>query len=216
MTIRVAIADDHAVVREGLGRIIEREPDMVLIGEATTGDEAVHIARAGICDVMLLDLSMPGRRGIDLVKQVKAERPQLNVLVLSMHSEDQYAVRAIRAGAAGYLTKAGSSSQLLNAIRRVATGGVFITPRVAERLALETQPSSADAPHKRLSDREYEVFLALVAGSSVTAIGERLGVSVKTVSTHKARILEKMGMKSVAEMVRYALEMGLTDRRQML
>lgn len=215
MKIRIAIADDHAVVREGVRRIIERESDMEVAGEAATGDEALEMVRDGACDVMLLDLSMPGRRGIDLIKQIKSERPGLRILVLSMHSEDQYAVRAIRAGASGYLTKAGSSSQMLDAIRRVAAGGVFITPRVAERLAIEMQPAGASVPHKRLSDREFEVLLALVGGESVSAIAKRLNVSVKTISTHKARVLDKMGMTSLAELVRYAMASGLTERRQL-
>lgn len=215
MKIRIAIADDHAVVREGVRRIIERESDMEVAGEAATGDEALEMVRDGACDVMLLDLSMPGRRGIDLIKQIKSERPGLRILVLSMHSEDQYAVRAIRAGASGYLTKAGSSSQMLDAIRRVAAGSVFITPRVAERLAIEMQPAGASVPHKRLSDREFEVLLALVGGESVSAIAKRLNVSVKTISTHKARVLDKMGMTSLAELVRYAMASGLTERRQL-
>lgn len=212
MTIRIVIADDHAVVREGVRRILDREPDLEVAGEAASGDEALALACAGNCDVILLDLSMPGRRGIELIKLIKDRRPDARILVLSMHSERQYAVRAIRAGAAGYLTKAGASGEMVDAIRRVAAGGVFITAPVAERLAIELQPRSEEAPHKCLSDREYEVFLALVAGDSVSDIAHRLFISVKTVSTHKARILDKLDMHSVAELVRYAMSHGLVDR----
>jgi DNA-binding NarL/FixJ family response regulator len=211
MTTRILIADDHAIVRDGLKRILESEPDWTVVSEAKDGDEALAAARGGDADVVLLDLSMPGRSGIDLVRQIKADRPELKILVLSMHDAEQYAVRAIRAGASGYLTKDSASSQLVSALRKVASGGLYITAGVAEQLARGLQAPAHDLPHRRLSDREYEVFMHLVGGESVTAIAERLHLSVKTVSTHKTHILEKMRVGSVAELVRYAVAHRLVD-----
>lgn len=211
MTTRILVADDHAIVREGLKRILAADPAFVIAGEAKDGNEALAAVRTGGFEVLLLDLSMPGRSGIDLVRQVKAERPDLRVLVLSMHDEQQYAVRAIRAGASGYLTKDAAPTQLLAALRKIAAGGLFITPAVAEALALDLQASGDGPPHKRLSDREHEVFLLLAAGQSVTAIAERLHLSVKTVSTHKTHIHEKLGLGSLAELVRYAVTHRLLD-----
>ena len=167
--------------------------------------------RKGGFDVVVLDMSMPGRSGIELFKFVKAEQPKLRVLVLSMHSEKQYAVRAVKAGASGYLTKETAADALVAAIRRVAGGGAYITPETAERLVLDSSPDSGGALHSRLSDREFEVFRKLVAGRSVTDIGHELNLSVKTISTHKSRILETMALASQAELVRYALENGLLD-----
>jgi DNA-binding NarL/FixJ family response regulator len=211
MTIRVVIADDHAIVREGLRRILAADPAFEVVGEAKDGHEALAAVRAGGLDVLLLDLSMPGRSGVELVKQVKSESPALKVLVLSMHDEDQYAVRAMRAGASGYLTKDSAPTQLVAAIRKTAAGGLYITPAVAEQLALRLQDPLEELPHQRLSDREHEVFRRLVAGDSVSAIAERLHLSVKTVSTHKTHVLEKMGRGSVAELVRYAVAHGLVE-----
>jgi DNA-binding NarL/FixJ family response regulator len=167
--------------------------------------------REGGFDLLLLDMSMPGKNGIELIKWVKAARPELALLVLSMHQEEQYAVRAIRAGASGYVTKESASALLVAAIRKVADGGLYISPGVAEQLALALRPQATDLPHKTLSDREYEVFGLLVNGGSVSDIAARLHLSSKTVSTHKARILEKMGMNSVAELVRYAVAHELID-----
>ena len=203
--IRVLVADDHAIVREGLKRILGDESDLVLAGEATNGHEVLAAVRAGGFDILLLDLSMPGKSGIELVKQVKDEQPRLKVLVLTMHEEDQYAVRAIRAGASGYLTKESASGQLVSAIRRIAEGRMHISHNIAEQLALDAQSRGEEAPHKHLSDREFEVFLLLVAGRSISDIAAKLHLSVKTVSTHKARILQKMDAGSVAELVRYAI-----------
>lgn len=213
MTTRILIADDHAIVREGLRRILASDPTFVVAGEACDGNEVLDAVRAGGFDVLLLDLSMPGRSGIDLIKRVKEERADLHILVLSMHAEQQYAVRAIRAGASGYLTKDTASMALTEAIRKVASGGVFITPTVAEALALGLQAAEEDLPHKRLSDREFEIFIMLANGESVTGIAERLSLSVKTASTHKTHILEKMKLGSIAELVRYALEHNLLDVR---
>jgi DNA-binding NarL/FixJ family response regulator len=200
----VLIADDHAIVREGLRRILAGEPAFGIVGEARDGHEVLAAVRAGGFEVLLLDLSMPGRSGIDLLRQVKSERPELRVLVLSMHAEEQYAVRAIRAGASGYLTKDTAATQLIAALRKIAAGGLFITPAAAEALALGLQSPGEEFAHKRLSDREYEVFLLLAGGASVTEIAARLNLSVKTVSTHNTHVLEKMGLGSLADLVRYA------------
>jgi len=201
----VLIADDHAIVREGLKRILEGQDAIEIAGEATNGHEVLDQVRRGGFDILLLDLSMPGRSGIELIKQVKEESPKLRVLVLTMHEEDQYAVRAIRAGASGYLTKESAPGQLVSAIRRLAEGRLYISPSVAEQLALDIQPRSDEEPHKHLSDREFEVFQLLVAGRSISDIATQLHLSVKTVSTHKTRILQKMGASSVADLVRYAI-----------
>ena len=213
MSTKILIADDHAIVREGLRRILAADPTFVVTGEASDGGEVMAAVRAGGFDVLLLDLSMPGRSGVDLVKRVKEERRELSVLVLSMHAEQQYAVRAIRAGASGYLTKDTASTQLVAAIHKVAAGGLFITPQVAEALALGLQSAAGELPHKRLTDREFEIFLMLAEGESVTGIAERLSLSVKTASTHKTHVLEKMKLGSIAELVRYALEHNLLDSR---
>lgn len=202
---RVLVADDHAIVREGLKRILDGQEGIEIVGEATNGHEVLERVRAGGFDILMLDLSMPGKSGIELIKQVKDESPKLRVLVLTMHEEDQYAVRAIRAGASGYLTKESAPSQLVSAIRRLAEGRLYISPNVAEQLALDVQPRHDEAPHKHLSDREYEVFQLLVQGRSVSDIAALLHLSVKTVSTHKTRTLQKMSAASVADLVRYAI-----------
>ena len=202
---RVLVADDHAIVREGLKRILDGQEGIEIVGEATNGHEVLERVRAGGFDILMLDLSMPGKSGIELIKQVKDESPRLRVLVLTMHEEDQYAVRAIRAGASGYLTKESATSQLVSAIRRLAEGRLYISPNVAEQLALDVQPRNDEAPHKHLSDREFEVFQLLVSGRSVSDIAALLHLSVKTVSTHKTRILQKMSAASVADLVRYAI-----------
>jgi DNA-binding NarL/FixJ family response regulator len=201
----VLVADDHAIVREGLKRILEGQEGIEIAGEATNGHEVLERVRQGGFDILLLDLSMPGRSGIELIKQVKDECPKLRVLVLTMHEEDQYAVRAIRAGASGYLTKESAPGQLVSAIRRLAEGRFYISPNVAEQLALDVQPRGDEAPHRHLSDREFEVFQLLVNGRSVSDIAAHLNLSVKTVSTHKTRILQKMSAASVADLVRYAI-----------
>jgi DNA-binding NarL/FixJ family response regulator len=207
---RVLVADDHAIVREGIKRILDGQEGIEIAGEAVNGHEVMDQVRRGGFDVLLLDLSMPGKSGIELIKQVKDESPKLRVLVLTMHEEDQYAVRAIRAGAAGYLTKESAPAQLVSAIRRLAEGRLYISPNVAEQLALDVQPRSDELPHRHLSDREFEVFQLLVSGRSVSDIAGQLHLSVKTVSTHKTRILQKMSAASVADLVRYAIRHRLT------
>jgi DNA-binding NarL/FixJ family response regulator len=199
--IRVLIADDHKIVRDGLKGILAATADIEVAAEAAGGDEALALVRANDYDVALIDMSMPGLSGIDLVKRLRAEKPKLRLLVLSMHGEHQYAARALKAGAAGYLTKDSASEQLLGAIRKVAAGGVHISEAAAASLV-----SQQKASHEALSDREFEVMRLLVEGLGPTEIGERLHLSVKTVSTHKTRIFEKLNLGSTAELVRYALE----------
>jgi DNA-binding NarL/FixJ family response regulator len=202
--IRVLLADDHEIVRDGLKRILGACSDLQVAGEAANGDEALALARANDYDLALIDMSMPGLSGIDLVKRLKAEKPKMRLLVLSMHGEPQYAARALKAGAAGYLTKDSAAEKLVGAIRKVAGGGLLVSEAAAAGLLAA---STGEGPlHSRLSDREFEVFKQLAGGASPTEIARRLHLSVKTVSTHKTRIQEKLGLSSTAELVRYALE----------
>jgi DNA-binding NarL/FixJ family response regulator len=207
--IRIVIADDHAIVREGLKRIVAEAPGLQIEAEAADGNEVMKIVRERDFDVLVTDLSMPGRSGMELIKLVKAEKPRLRVLVLSMHQEAQYAVRAIKSGASGYLTKESAPGQLVQAIQKIAGGGAYITAEVAEQLALGAMPGGEKPPHETLSDREFEVFRQLVAGSSVTEIAANLKLSVKTVSTHKANLMGKLGIDNQSELVRYAIRHGL-------
>ena len=210
---RIVIADDHAIVREGLKRVIDSIPDLQVVGEAADGGELMQRVRGLEFDVLVLDLSMPGRSGMELIKLVKAEKPRLRVLVLSMHQETQYAVRAIKSGASGYLTKESAPAQLEAAIRKIAGGGAYISAEVAEQLALGAMPGGGGSalPHESLSDREFEVFRLLVAGEAVSEIAAKLNLSVKTVSTHKANLMQKLGLSNQTELVRYALKHGLAD-----
>src|SRR5512133_3482131 len=209
--IRIVIADDHAIVREGLKRIVTSAEDMTVVGEAADGAQVMQQVRESDFDVLVLDLSMPGRSGMELIKLVRAEKPKLRILVLSMHQELQYAVRAITSGASAYLTKHSAPAQLEQAIRKIAGGGAYVTSEVAEQLALGAMPGSAGHPHETLSDREFEVFRLLAGGASVTDIAGRLKLSVKTVSTHKANLMQKMGLQNSSELVRYAIKHGLAD-----
>ena len=208
---RILIADDHTLVREGLKQILSATPELEVVAEAMDGDQAPAHVRSTEFDLALLDMSMPGLSGIDLIKRLKLERPKLRILVLSMHGEQQYAVRAFKAGASGYLTKDSASDQLVAAIRKIAAGGVYISAAAAEQLAMGAMDAPGELPHRSLSDREFEVFRLLVAGTSITDIADGLHLSVKTVSTHKTRILQKMNMASTAELVRYAVENKLVD-----
>jgi DNA-binding NarL/FixJ family response regulator len=206
--IRLVIADDHAIVREGLKRIVGEAPDLRVEAEAAEGNEVMRLVRELDFEVLMLDLSMPGRSGMELIKLAKAEKPKLRILVLSMHQESQYAVRAIKSGASGYLTKESAPAQLVQAIRKIAAGGAWISPEVAEQLALGAMPGGEKPPHEALSDREFEVFRQLVAGTTVTEIAANLMLSVKTVSTHKANLMSKLGITNPSELVRYALRHG--------
>lgn len=208
---RVAIADDHAIVRKGLRQILVEAGDLSVAGEAGSADELLTILRSRPVDVVVLDLSLGTRSGIDVVKHVRSEFPRVRVLMLSMHREDLFAQRALRAGASGYIQKERAAEELLKAIRVVAAGGTYFSPELAVRLATELVQGGAEGlAHERLSDREFEVFRLLGAGSSVSEIAAALNLSVKTVSTHRTRILEKTGMKTNAEIIAYvqAHELG--------
>ncbi len=209
--INVLIADDHAIVRQGLKQILSETEDMLVTGEADDGAEALGLARQQPWDVFLLDVSMPNRNGIDTLKQLKKEFPRLPVLILSMHPEEQYAVRALKAGASGYLTKQSAPEQLVNAIRQVASGKKYLSPAVAQQLADAISEDTEKSPHERITDREYQVLKLIAAGKTLTQIAETLNLGVATVSTYRARLLEKMGLRSTAELIRYGLEHGLAD-----
>ena len=207
--IRVLVADDHTIVREGLKQILAKSGDLVVAGEAANGNDVLRMVREQEWDVLVTDMSMPGRNGLELIKLVKAARPKLPVLVLSMYGEEQFAVRAIRAGASGYLNKESASDQLVAAIRKIASAGMYVSGAVAEALLRNVRDGERKVPHEQLSDRELQVLQLIAAGRSVTQIAETLNLSPKTVSTHKARILEKMHMTNQAELIRYAIEHAL-------
>jgi DNA-binding NarL/FixJ family response regulator len=209
--IRVLLADDHAIVRAGLKELLADTGDITVAGEATNGQEVMERVRGQDYDVAVLDMSMPGRSGIELIKQVKDEKPKLRILILTMHSEQQYAVRALKAGASGFLTKEAAADQLVAAIRKIAGGGAYVSPETAERLVLDAAPRAEAAPHTLLSDREFQVLQMIAGGTTVGEIAKKLSLSVKTVSTHKTRILHKMGLANQAELIRYALEHKLLD-----
>ena len=209
--IAVLLADDHAIIRDGLKQILADTDDLVVAGEAANGQEVMQKVREREWGVLLLDISMPGRSGLELLHMLKEEKPELPILVLSMHNEEQYAVRAMRAGASGYLTKESNSDLLLPAMRKVAAGGVFVSDKVVELLAKDLGPATEAAPHTRLSNREFEIFARIVRGNSLTQIAEELSLSIKTVSTHKTHILQKMNLAGQVELVRYAIEHRLVD-----
>jgi DNA-binding NarL/FixJ family response regulator len=208
---RVLLADDHAIIRDGLKQILADTDDLIVAGEAGNGLEAMRQIREKDWDVLVLDISMPGRNGLDLIHMIKDEKPELPILILSMHHEEQYAVRAIHAGASGYLTKESDGDLLVAAIRRVATGGVYISEKVAELMVRGIRPRKELMPHNLLSDREYQVFNMLVMGQGLTEIGVELSLSVKTISTHKTHILQKMNLNNTAELVRYAIAHRLAE-----
>lgn len=205
MKIEVLIADDHAIIRDGLKKILGDTDDMVVAGEATNGTQALEKVRERNWDLVVLDLSMPGRSGIELIKLIKSEKPKCPILIFSMHPEEQYAVRALRAGASGYLSKEGDSDLILPALRKVAAGGVYFSAKVAELLVSEAAPHAEALPHKRLSDREFQIFDRIVRGMSMTDIANELSLSIKTVSTHKSHIMTKMAMSTQVDLVRYAI-----------
>jgi DNA-binding NarL/FixJ family response regulator len=212
LDIGVLLADDHQLMREGLRRLLESTaPGIRVVGEASNGHEALEVLRHHPVDVAVLDLSMPGMTGMDLIRRVKTEFPQVAVLVLTMHAEEQYAMRAFRCGASGYLTKDSAGTELVQAIRKVAAGGGYVTTSLAERLAIGLNTMREAPAHATLSDREFEVLRGICAGRRLTEIAEELHLSVKTVSTHKTRILEKMGLDSTAALIRYGLENRLFD-----
>ncbi|HWX40468.1 MAG TPA: response regulator transcription factor [Blastocatellia bacterium] len=209
--IRILISDENAIVREGLKHIIAQTDDMTVSGEAENGFCLLDKLRQRRFDVLLLDIGLPEKNGLELLKQVKNELPRFPVLVLTMHHDEQYALRALRAGASGYLTEETAPEQVIAAIRKVAIGGRYISPDLAERLAIIAVGDISKARHEILSDREYQVFCMIASGKSPSQIAVELSLSVKTISTHRARLLEKMQMKNNSELTRYALQNRLVD-----
>lgn len=209
--LKVVIADDHAILREGLRGILTATEDMEVIGEAGNHVETIKLLRGQRCDVLLLDIAMPGKNGIDTLKQVKDEWPQLPVLMLSMYPEDQYAVRALKAGAAGYLTKASAPGQLVEAIRQVTRGRKYITPELAQSIAESINAPSLASPHEELSDREFQTMRLIASGKTLSQIATQLSISPKTVSVYRARVLAKLQLSNNAELTRYALEHNLME-----
>ena len=210
--IRVLIADDHRLVRDGLRRILEETDDIVVIDEASNGQEALEKVRKNDCDVLLLDISMPGTNGLEVLSALKKEKHTCRILVLSMHPEEQYAIRALKAGAYGYLTKKSAPDELIAAIHKVSGGKKFITAPLAESLAYALDTDTERLPHESLSNREYQVFSMMAKGRATKDIAQELFLSVKTVSTYRSRILEKMGMKNTSELIFYAVKRGLVEQ----
>jgi DNA-binding NarL/FixJ family response regulator len=204
--IKVLVADDHAIVRRGLIQILTEQSDMSVVGEAQDAQELFAQARAQDWDIGILDVSMPGRGGLDVLKDLKRAFPTRPVLILSVHPEDQYAVRALKAGAAGYLTKDSAPGELVTAIRKAMQGGKYVSPTLAEKLAFNLAPDPDRLPHETLSDREYQVLCAIASGKTVSDIADEMTLSVKTISTYRARLLEKMQMKHNAELTHYAIQ----------
>jgi len=209
--LKILIADDHPVFRRGLKQIIAETTDIVVAGEAADGLEVLNRVKTGDFDLVLLDISMPGKTGIDVLAQLKYEKPELPVLMLSMHPEEQYAVRALKAGASGYLTKESAPDELISAIRKASTGGKYVSASLAERLASILQQGGQELPHQALSNRELRVMCLIASGKTVSEIAKQLSLSFKTVSTYRSRILGKMKMKNNAELTRYAISNNLID-----
>lgn len=202
--ITILIADDHPMVREGLKKTLSEEPDIRILGEARNAQETRALVAEHDADVLVLDISMPGTSGLSLLQDVLRLKKELRVLILSMHPEERFAIRALKEGAAGYLTKESAPEELAQAIRKITTGRRYISPTLAEKLVEELQSNNAALPHELLSEREYEIFLMIAGGKTVSAIAEELSLSVATVSTHRRRILEKMGLSTNADIVQYA------------
>lgn len=209
--IRVLIADDHPVVRQGLRQILAEAGDVEVVAEATTGQEVLEYLDRRGCEVVLLDLSMPGRGGLEVLEQVKGRKPRPAVLVLTIHPETQYATRVLKAGAAGFLSKSSAPEELLRAIRTTAQGHRYITPSLAERLAAELDPEAEKLPHERLSSREYQVLCLIASGKTVGETAAALSLSVKTISTYRVRLLEKMALRTNAELTHYAFRYQLVE-----
>ncbi len=209
--IRVLIADDHPIVREGLKQILSETTDIIVVDEATNGHEVLKYAWSNTYDVVLLDISMPGRDGLEVLRELKHQKPKLPVLILSMYPEEHYAIRVLRGGASGYLTKSSAPDELISAIRKVSTGRKYISSSLAERLTYELDRDADHPVHEALSDREYQVMHMIASGKTIKEIADELFLSVKTVSTYRSRILEKMNMKNNAEIVLYAVQNKLVD-----
>jgi two-component system invasion response regulator UvrY len=209
--IQVLVADDHPLLRSGLKHVLQQEPDFGLPGEAENSDQVLERLEERSWDVVVLDIAMPGRNGLETLSEIRKRRPGLPVLILSMHSEEQFAIRAIKAGASGYLTKNNAATELVHAIRRILAGKKYVSPALAEVLAHLIESGEERPLHEVLSDREYHVVCAIASGKSVSEIAEATSLSVKTISTYRARALEKMKMHSNAELTRYAIRNGLVD-----
>jgi DNA-binding NarL/FixJ family response regulator len=211
MTVRVLIADDHPVVRQGLKQMLGAEPDLVVAGEASNGHETIELCERVAWDVAVVDYNMPGKGGIDLVKELRSRHPHCPVLVLSIYPEEQYALRVLKAGAAGYLTKESAADELVNALRKVAKGGRYVSATLGERLAQELAGDGEQPLHRRLSDREYQIMWMIASGKTVGEIAEQLFLSPNTISTYRARILQKLDLKNNAELMRYAIHHQLVE-----
>jgi len=209
--LKILVVDDHTIVREGLKQILSGVPDIIVAGEASDGNQALKQVRNGDYDLLLLDIAMPGVSGLEVLKQLKTERPDLPILMLSIYPEEQYAVRTLKAGASGYLTKESAPEELIAAIRKVCTGGKYVTSSLAEKLAHYLKADFEKPAHEHLSDREYQVVLMIASGKTVSQIATELSLSVKTISTNRSRALTKMGMKTNAELTYYAIKHGLVD-----
>ena len=209
--MKILIADDHAVVREGLKQILSETPDMLVADEANDGQEVLDKVSENQYDIVLLDITMPGRSGLDILKQIKNDNPKLPVLMLSVHPEEQYAVRTLKAGASGYLTKGSAPDELIAAIRKISQGKKYVSPSLAEKLAIDLDIDHEKPRHEILSDREYQVMCKIASGMTVKEIADELSLSVQTISTYRSRILEKMKMKNNAELIHYAVKQGLVD-----
>ncbi|MCK9379755.1 MAG: response regulator transcription factor [Sulfuritalea sp.] len=207
--IRVLLVDDHAIIRDGIKQILADTGDLVVAGEAASGTEALNLVAEQDWDLVILDISMPGKSGLEVLKLIRQKKPGLPILIFTMHPEQQYALRALHAGANGYLTKESDGEVLIAAIRRVLAGRIYFTENVAELLVRERMPKAHKLSHSNLSDREFQVFEKLVSGVRLTDIASELNLSIKTISTHKSRIMQKMKMSSDAELVRYAVARGL-------
>lgn len=211
MTTRILLVDDHPVVRQGIKQVLTGAFHPALVGEASSAEEGLNEITNTDWDVMVLDLSLPGTSGLDLLKDLRRQRPKLPVLVLSMHPADQFARRAMNAGASGYLTKDSSPSELVKAVSEVIAGRRYLNPDVMEELADKIEPERGLRPHEALSDREYQILRMIASGITVSQIAQKLTLSVKTISTYRARVLEKMGMKTTAELMHYGIQNRLVD-----
>jgi DNA-binding NarL/FixJ family response regulator len=209
--INILIADDHPIVREGFKQVLSETTDMVVAGEASNGQEVLNLIRKNKYDVVLLDISMPGRSGLEILKELRSEYAKLPILIVSIYPEEQYAVRAFRAGASGYLTKASAPHELIEAIRKVSKGGRYVSSSLAEELTYYLDVDATRAPHETLSDREYQVMLLIASGKTVSGIAEELCLSVKTISTYRTHILKKMNVKNNAEITLYAVQNKLVE-----
>jgi two-component system invasion response regulator UvrY len=207
--IRVLVADDHPLLRSGLKQVLSQEADLAVIGEAEDSDQVLRQVNETTCDVVVLDLTMPGRGGLDVLREIRRQHPNLPILILSMHAEDQFAVRAIKAGASGYLSKENAGTEVVKAIRKVLTGKKYVSPSLAEMLANALDQDTGRPPHETLSDREFQVLCKIASGMTVSQIAAEISLSVKTVSTYRSRVLEKMNMHNNAELTRYAIQSGL-------